>query len=244
MCPVPAHACHRATPWPSCGFICVLVFTTLMEHSSPGGSYLRRGTALVVVLVAFVTPAAAEGPTVLGQDLTVFGLSPLLQAGIAALCLVSIAIIMTVTFGGYTERTTEAVVTDPRRMLTTGLWASVVLLSPYVGLAAVMLLFDAVGLFSLALLTVLAVPLVWVMLVAIGIGVVAAGRHTSDKEGVQLMVVSALALPMGAFPVPFALLGIGAAVFGLGAIIWDLRYGESDLGSRERETYERQHRYL
>jgi hypothetical protein len=34
-----------------------------------------------------------------------------------------------------------------------------------------------------------------VMLVAIGIGVVAAGRHTSDKEGVQLTVVSALALP-------------------------------------------------
>ena len=57
------------------------------------------------------------------------------------------------------------------------------------------LLFDAVGLFSLALLTVLAVPVVWVMLTAIGIGLVAAGRHASEKEGVQLMVVSALALP-------------------------------------------------
>jgi hypothetical protein len=208
------------------------------------GRYLLWGASLVAVLVAFVAPAAAQGPTVFGQDLTVFGFSPLLQAGIATLFLLNIAIIMIVTFEGYTERTTGTVLADPREIFTTGLWASVVILGPYVGLSAVMILFDAVGLFSLALLTVFAVPLVWVTLTAIGIGLIAAGRHVSEKEGVQLMVVAAIALPMGAFPIPFALLGVGAALFGLGAIVWDLRYGESDLESRERETYGRQHRYF
>jgi len=215
-----------------------------MGDSRQRGRYLLRGVSLVAVLLAFVTPAAAQGPTVFGQDLTVFGFSPLLQAGIAALFLVNIAIIMMVTFEGYTERTTGVVLADPRGTLRTGLWASVVMLGPYIGLAAVMMLFDAVGLFSLALLTVFAIPLVWVTLTAIGVGLIAAGRHASEKEGVQLMIVTAIALPTGAFPIPFAVLGIGATVFGLGAIIWDLRYGESDLESQERETYGRQHRYL
>lgn len=215
-----------------------------MGDSTPGRESLLRGGALVVVLFAFVTPAAAQGPTVFGQDLTVFGFSPLLQAGIASLFLLNIAIIMKVSFGGYTDRTTGIVLADPVSILKTGLRAALVILAPYVALVAVMILFDAVGLFSLALLTVFAIPLVWLALTAVGIGLIAAGRHASEQEGVHLIVVAAIAFPTGAFPIPFAILGIGATLFGLGAIVWDVRYGESGLESRDRETYGRQHRYL
>jgi hypothetical protein len=215
-----------------------------MGESLRWRTHLFRGGALLVALLAFAMPAAAQGPTVFGQDLTVFGFSPLLQAGIAALFLLNITIIMIVSFEGYTERTTSVVLNDPRNTLTTGIRIATVILGPYIGLSAVMILFDAVGLFSLALLTVFAIPLVWITLTAVGIGLIAAGRMVSEKEGIQLMVVAGIALPMGAFPIPFGILGLGAMLYGLGAIVWDLRHGESDLESRERETYGRQHRYF
>lgn len=222
----------------------LLVYPMSMGSADRINRYLLWGGALFVALLAFVTPVAAQGPTVLGQDLTVFGFSPLLQAGIASLFVINIAIIMMVSFEGYTERTTGVVVDDARDTLTTGLWTAAVILGPYIGLSAVMILFDAVGLFSLALLTVFAIPLVWVTLTAIGIGLIAVGRMASEKEGVQLMVVAGIALPVGAFPIPFAILGIAVTLLGLGAIVWDLRYGDSDLESRERESYGRQHRYF
>jgi hypothetical protein len=222
----------------------MLAYPMPMGNSKQGWRALLRMGGLFLATLAFVTPAAAQGPTVLGQDLTVFGFSPLFQAGIAGLFLLNIAIIMTVSFEDYTTRTTDVVLTDPRGTLMTGIRVALMILGPYAGLVAVMLLFDAVGLFSLALLTVFAIPLVWIGLTAIGIGLISAGRMASEKEGLQLTVVAAIALPLGAFPIPFAALGIVAALYGLGAIVWDLRYGESDLESRERETYGRQHRYL
>lgn len=215
-----------------------------MGDSTRRGRYLLWGSALFAVLLWFVTPAAAQGPTVLGQDLTLFGFSPFLQAGIAGLFVVNIAVIMLISFEGYTDRTTETVLADPRGMFWTGFRAAVVILAPYLALVAVMMLFDAVGLFSLALLTVFAIPLVWLTLTALGVGLIAAGRHTSEKEGVQLLVVAGIATPAGAFPIPFGLLAAGAMLFGLGAIVWDIRHGESGLESRERETYGRQHRYF
>lgn len=214
-----------------------------MRDSAPGRRYLLWGGWLLAVLLALVTPAAAQGPTVGGQDLTVFGLSPLFQAGIAAFCLFSAALIMLVSFGGYTERTTDIVLADPRGAMTTGLRTAIPILIPYIGLVAVMVVFDAIGMVSLVLLAVLTTPLVVVTLTAAVVGLVAAGRRASEKEGVQLATVVAIALPIGAFPIPFVLLGAGVTLYGLGAIVWDLRYGKSGLESSEHESYARQHRY-
>lgn len=215
-----------------------------MGDGAYGRRHLLFGGALFAALLAFVAPAAAQGPTVFGQDLTVFGLPPLVQAAIAALFLLNLCIIMMVTLDSYTERTTDVIVADPRTALVTGFKATLVLFVPYIAVVTLLVAFDAIGIFALALLSVLAIPLLGLTLTALGVGLIAAGRRASDKEGVQLAVVTALSLPIGAFPIPFALIGAVVIVFGLGGIVWDLRYGESDLDSRERETYGRQHRYL
>jgi len=110
-----------------------------------------------------------------------------------------------------------------------------------------MVLLDAVGLGSLALLTMPAVPLVWITLTAAAVGFVTIGRTASDEEGAVLLVVSSIAVPVGAFPVPFGIvgiIGIAVTVLGFGAIVWDMRYGESELESQKRESYGKQHRYL
>jgi hypothetical protein len=215
-----------------------------MEEGERGRRYLLYGSVTVAVLTGIVAVLVSGGVSLFGQSLTVFGFAPTLQAGIAVLFVLTIVIIMKVTFGGYTNRTTAVALADPRGIVRTGLKSAVLVLSPYTALAAVMVLLDAVGLISLALLTVLAIPLVGITLTAAAIGFLTLGRMASDKEGVVLLVVSSVAVPVGAFPVPFGIAGVGVTVLGFGAIVWDMRYGESELESQERETYGKQHRYL
>jgi hypothetical protein len=215
-----------------------------MEEGERGRRYLLYGSVTVAVLTGIVAVLVSGGVSLFGQSLTVFGFAPTLQAGIAVLFVLNIVIIMKVTFGGYTNRTTAVALADPRGIVRTGLKSAVLVLSPYAALAAVMVLLDAVGLISLALLTVLAIPLVGVTLAAAGVGFLTIGRMASDKEGAVLLVVSSVAVPVGAFPVPFGIAGVGVTVLGFGAIVWDMRYGESELESQERETYGKQHRYL
>jgi len=215
-----------------------------MEEGERGRRYLLYGSVTVAVLTGVLAVLVSSGVSLFGQSLTVFGFAPTLQAGIAVLFVLNIVIIMKVTFGGYTNRTTAVALTDPGGIMWTGLKSAVLVLSPYAALTVLMILLDAVGLISLALLTVLAIPLVGVTLAAVGVGFLTIGRMASDKEGAVLLVVSSVAVPVGAFPVPFGIVGIGITVLGFGAIVWDLRYGESELESQERETYGKQHRYL
>ncbi len=215
-----------------------------MEEGERGRRYILYGSVTVAVLTGLVAVVASNSVSLFGQSLTVFGFAPTLQAGIAVLFSLNIVIIMKVTFGGYTDRTTEVALADPQSILRTGLKSAVLVLSPYAALTVVMVLLDAVGLFSLALLTVLAIPLVWITLTAAAVGFVTIGRMASDKEGAVLLVVSSIAVPVGAFPVPFGIVGIAVTVLGFGAIVWDMRYGESELESQERESYGKQHRYL
>jgi hypothetical protein len=215
-----------------------------MEPGERRRRYLLYGSVTAAALTGLVAVVVTNGVSLFGQSLTVFGFAPTLQAGIAVLFVLNIVIIMKVTFGGYTDRTTEVALTDPQGIMRTGLNSAVLVLSPYVVLAAVMVLLDAVGLVSLALLTVLATPLVWITLTAAAVGFVTIGRMASDREGAVLLVVSSVAVPVGAFPVPFGIVGIGVTVLGFGAIVWDMRHGESKFESQDRETYGKQHRYL
>jgi hypothetical protein len=215
-----------------------------MEEGRRGRQYLLYGSVTVALLTGLVAVVASNSVSLLGQSLTVFGFAPTLQAGIAILFFMNIVIIMKVTFGGYTDRTTDVALADPQGIMLTGLKSAVLVLSPYAALTVVMLLLDAVGLISLALLTVLAIPLVGITLAAAAVGLVTIGRMASNKEGVVLLVVASIAVPVGAFPVPFGIVGIGVTVLGFGAIVWDMRYGESEIESQERESYGKQHRYL
>ncbi|ERH08377.1 MAG: hypothetical protein J07HX64_00117 [halophilic archaeon J07HX64] len=215
-----------------------------MNEDRQGRQYLLYGSLAVAMLTGLAAVVVSSSVSLLGQSLTVFGFAPTLQAGIAVLFFVSIVIIMKLTFGGYTDRATDVALADPRGIMWTGVKSAVLVLSPYVVLTVVMLLLDAVGLISLALLTVLAIPLVWITLTAAAVGLVSIGRMASDKEGVVLLVVASIAVPVGAFPVPFGIVGVGVTVLGFGAIIWDMRYGESEFESQDRESYGKQHRYL
>lgn len=195
------------------------------------------GGAVSIALVALVTPLAVSDPTV-------SGLSPVVQAVIVSLFLFLISITLQVTVGGYTERTTNVILSRPRAALRTGLGTTLIVAGPYAALVGVTVWLGATGVLSVVLLSVLAIPLLGLGLAAIGVGLVATGRAVSEKEGLVLVVVAAVAAPIGAFPIPFAGLGFAITVFGVGAIVRDLRYGSSELESGERETYGRQHRYL
>lgn len=195
------------------------------------------GSAVLIALVALVTPFVVPDPTV-------SGLSPAVQASIVSLFLLLIAITLLVTLGEYTERTTNVILYQPRAALRTGLGTTLVVAGPYAGLVGLTVWLDATGVLSVVLLAVLAIPLLGLGLTAIGVGLVATGRAVSEKEGLVLVVVAAVAAPIGAFPLPFVALGFAITVLGVGAIVRDLRYGPSGLDSRERETYGRQHRYL
>lgn len=214
-----------------------------MEEGEQGRRYLLYDSVTVAVLTGLVAVVASNSVSLFGQSLTVFGFAPTLQAGIAVLFSLNIVIILKVTFGGYTDRKTEVALADPQGILRTGLRSAVLVLSPYAALTAVMVLLDAVGLVSLALLTMLAIPLVWITLTA-AVGFVTIGRTASDEEGAVLLVVSSIAVPVGAFPVPFGIVGIAVTALGFGAIVWDMRYGESKLESQKRESYGKQHWYL
>jgi len=215
-----------------------------MKEGERGRGYLLYLSATVAVLTGLVAVVVSDSVSLLGQTLTVFGFAPALQAGIAVLFFLSIVIMMKVAVGGYTDRTTDVALADPRGITRTGLKSAVLVLTPYAALAVLMILLDAVGLISLALLTVLAIPLVGVTLTAAGVGFLTIGRMASEKEGAVLLVVSSIAALVGAFPVPFGIVGIGVTVLGFGAIVWDMRYGESELEPQERESYGKQHRYL
>jgi len=195
------------------------------------------GGAVLIGLVALVTPFVVSNPTV-------SGLSPTVQASIVSLFLLFICIALLVTLEAYTERTTNVVLYQPRAALRAGLGTTLLVAGPYAALVGLTVWLDATGVLSVVLLSVLAVPLLGLGLTAIGVGLVATGRAVSEKEGLVLAVVAVVAVPIGAFPVPFAALGFAITVLGLGAIVRDLRYGPSELESRERESYGRQHRYL
>lgn len=205
--------------------------------SVEGRRQLTRCSAVLVTLLAFVTPAAAQGSPVFGSSLV-------LSAAIAVAILLGICIILLFSLRAYTMRTSDIVIESPISTLVTGVGVTFALLLPYIALLLVAGIVDALGLLGLGLLTALAVPLLTVFLVAVGIGAIAAGRSVSEKEGVVLLVVTAIAAPIGAFPLPLFVIAALLTVFGVGAMFVELRRSDSELDSTDRETYGKQHRYM
>ena len=215
-----------------------------MEPGERRRRYLLYGSVTAAALTGLVAVVVTNGVSLFGQSLTVFGFAPTLQAGIAVLFVLNIVIIMKVTFGGYTDRTTEVALTDPQGIMRTGLNSAVLVLSPYVVLAAGVVHMGAGGTGSPAPPAGLAAPPGGVNPTPAPGGGVHIGRKASGRGGGGVGGRAAGAGQGRGVPVPFGIVGIGVTVLGFGAIVWDMRYGESKFESQDRETYGKQHRYL
>lgn len=200
------------------------------------GRWQARTAVVSAVLLAFVDPVAAQGTAGLGSSTT-------LGAVVSVTFLLGICTVLLFSLGRYTRRTSDIIITSPVSTLATGFGASVALSVPFALVAVLAEFVGTPGLLGLSLLTALSLPLLTLVLVGVGIGAIAAGRHVSDKNGVVLLVVTLLAVPVGAFPLPLLAVAVVLSVLGLGAMLVDFRHDNSDTDTTDRETYGKQHRY-
>ena len=197
---------------------------------------LRGGTGLVALVVLAVV-AVTRGRTV-------FGFSPVLQGVIGLFVLTGLFLAMQSLLERYTTHTSRFMIARPRKTLVTGAVVTTAMWAPYGALVWLVTSLGPSAVLPLVLLSVLGAPLFAVTLVGTGVGVAGIGRWATDWQGGGLIVVGLLGVPIGAFPVPFALFGLLITVVGIGAMFWDMRHTRAPLDSQDRESYARQHRYL
>lgn len=199
--------------------------------------YLIQLLGLGLLPGGFATPAFAQSQTVGGLSQTDQGIG-------VALVMVLVSFVMLFSLNDYTNRTASVIIDDPLSTIIMGVTVTAVLLIPYATLVAVSAVLGSLDAVAVALLTVLAAPLVFFLLFAVAVGFIAAGKSVHRNRLVVLVAVAVVSGAIGAFPIPLLAIGIAVMMLGAGAIYWDIRYGESKLESDERESYSQQHRFL
>lgn len=207
------------------------------------GDSLRRRRYVMQLLGLGLLPGGFATPA-LAQSQTVGGLSQTAQGAGVALVMVLVSFVMIFSLNDYTNRTASVIIDDPLSTIIMGVTVTAVLLIPYATLVAISAVLGSLDAVAVALLTVLAAPLVFFLLFAVTIGFIAAGKSVHRNRLVVLLAVAVVAGAIGAFPIPLLAIAVAAMMLGAGAIYWDLRYGESKLEADERESYGQQHRFL
>ncbi len=215
----------------------------MVVHQRSMGDNRRRRRYLIQLLGLGLLPGGFATPA-FAQSQTVGGLSQTDQGIGVALVMVLVSFVMLFSLNDYTNRTASVIIDDPLSTIIMGVTVTAVLLIPYATLVAVSAVLGSLDAVAVALLTVLAAPLVFFLLFAVAVGFIAAGKSVHRNRLVVLVAVAVVSGAIGAFPIPLLAIGIAVMMLGAGAIYWDIRYGESKLESDERESYSQQHRFL
>jgi len=207
-----------------------------MSGTSAGPGSELRVASLALAPVVFASPVAAQ------QDL-VTGAPTVERVAIPALFVLAICSAFVLFLKGFTRRATERIRERPASLALPGLTLLLATGAPIAALVGLTLLFSEFNFVFVAIIAVAALPLLFLLLVGLAIGLLGVGRTLHGNLGIALLLATAFGVAVGLFP-PLAIASVVFVVLGVGAFAREWR-ADSPLeqaSDRKPAPWEHRHR--